>query len=51
MVGYVALENIIANKEHILKNNLFIALIGEEIQQVLKTNKAEKKELPLSINA
>lgn len=51
VVGYVALENIIANKEHILKNNLFIALIGEEIQQTLKSEKQEKKGLSLSINA
>ncbi|HWY11553.1 MAG TPA: homoserine dehydrogenase [Bacteroidia bacterium] len=51
VIGYLALENIIANKEHILKNNLFVALVGEEIQQTLKTGEKEKKSLALSTNA
>jgi hypothetical protein len=51
VVGYVALDNIIASKEYLLQNNLFIALIGEEIQQTLKSEMAEKKGLTLSIDA
>ncbi len=51
VVGYVALENIISNKDHILKNNLFVALVGEEIQQSLKIGEKEKKSLTLSVNA
>ncbi len=51
VVGYVALENIINNKDYILKNNLFVALVGEEIQQTLKNGKSENKKVSLSINA
>jgi homoserine dehydrogenase len=45
VVGYVALENIIGNKEYILKNNLFVALVGEEIAKSISELKAEKKSL------
>lgn len=45
VVGYVSLENIIANKDYILKNGLFVALVGEEIAQSISELKAEKKNL------
>jgi homoserine dehydrogenase len=45
VVGYVALENIISNKDYILKNNLFVALVGEEIAQNISELKAAKKSL------
>ncbi len=48
VVGYVALENIISNKDYILKNNLFVALVGEEIAQSISELKAEKKSLAQS---
>jgi homoserine dehydrogenase len=48
VVGYVALENIISNKDHILKNNLFVALVGEEIAQSVSELKTEKKSLSQS---
>lgn len=45
VVGYVALENLINNKDYILKNNLFAALIGEEIVKNISELKTEKKSL------
>lgn len=45
VVGYVALENIISNKDYILKNNLFVALVGEEIAKSISELKTEKKSL------
>lgn len=48
VVGYVALENIIANKDYILKNNLFVALVGEEIAKSVSELKTEKKSLSKS---
>ncbi len=45
VVGYVALENLISNKDYILKNGLFAALIGEEIVKSISELKTEKKSL------
>ncbi len=48
VVGYVALENIISNKDYILKNNLFVSLVGEEIAKSISDLKTEKKSLSKS---
>jgi homoserine dehydrogenase len=45
VVGYLALENIIANKDYILKNGLFVALVGEEIAKNISDLKSDKKSL------
>jgi len=45
VVGYVALENIISNKDYILGNGLFVALVGEEIAKNVSDLKSEKKSL------
>jgi homoserine dehydrogenase len=46
VVGFVSVENLIANKNYLLQNRLFVALVGDEITQDLKSlreGKAEKK--------
>lgn len=45
VVGYVALENIISNKDHILQNGLFAALVGEEIVKDISELKTGKENL------
>jgi hypothetical protein len=39
------LENIIANKDYILKNGLFVSLVGEEIAKNISDLKSDKKSL------
>lgn len=47
VVGYVSLQNLIDNKSHLLKNKLFVAIVGDEItnkvgdiKKLEKTSKA-----------
>lgn len=45
VVGYVSLQNLLDTKDHILKNKLFLATVGEDITNDASSIRSEKKQL------
>lgn len=44
VVGYVSIDSLIANKNYLLQNKLFVALVGDEITQDVKLWKQAKEQ-------